>query len=107
MAAAHRTEAARAAVAAFERQFPASPRTPLLRAALMLHEGKVREVFQVLYRQGRNIERMKIFANYLGDWSGSWRDILVAMLCWGRGEWNNDGHAGTATQRQAPHAITL
>ena len=41
MEAAHRTEAARAAVAAFERQFPASPRTPLLRAALLLHDGKV------------------------------------------------------------------
>ena len=41
MEAANRTEAARGAVAAFERQFPASARTPLLRAALLHHEGKV------------------------------------------------------------------
>ena len=41
MEAANRVEAARAAVAAFEQQFPGSARTPLLRAGLLAHDGKV------------------------------------------------------------------
>ena len=41
MAAANKIDAARVAVAAFERQFPSSSRIPLLRVPLLLHDGKV------------------------------------------------------------------
>ncbi len=41
MVAAKKMDAARAAVASFERQFPQSPQTRLLRACLLAKDGKV------------------------------------------------------------------
>ena len=41
MVAANKMDAARAAVASFERQFPQSPQTRLLRASLLAKDGKV------------------------------------------------------------------
>jgi len=50
MVAANKMDAARAAVASFDRQFPQSPQARLLRASLLAKDGKVR-VSSVLPRR--------------------------------------------------------